>query len=187
MHRLLLCAVLLFVAGCASLLPTSKIEVQSPWQNYVVAEAAFDQIIINRTRVDDLKSWGLDLATTPNIAVLSHADLLRRFANVNALDINMLDGGLRDCLRKLQKCTAFEIEQNYIHRERIGNFWFDFLNFRRETRSTGWKFNAIIVLDDGLVVYKVWSGKPNIRELEDSRNPLGPLQGIGEATLRQRF
>ena len=99
----------------------------------------------------------------------------------------MLDGGLRDCLRKLQKCTAFEIEQNYIHRERIGNFWFDFLNFRRETRSTGWKFNAIIVLDDGLVVYKVWSGKPNIRELEDSRNPLGPLQGIGEATLRQRF
>jgi hypothetical protein len=177
----------LLIAGCAALLPTSKVDVQTSWCNYSDAQALFEKITVNRTRVEDLKVLGIDADSTPNVASLNHADLLRRFANAPAMDINMLDEGLRACLRKLQKCTAIEIEESHLQRERIGNFWLDFLNFRRETKISGWKFDAIFVLDDGLVVYKVWSGKPMIRELEESRNPLGPFQGVGETTLRQRF
>jgi hypothetical protein len=182
-----LLGVALLMAGCAALLPTSKVDVQTSWRNYSDAQALFEKITVNRTRAEDLKALGIDAETTPNVAFLNHADLLRRFANAPAMDTNMIDEGLRACLRKLQKCTAIEIEESHLQRERIGNFWLDFLNFRRETKISGWKFDAIFVLDDGLVVYKVWSGKPVIREFEESRNPLGPFQGVGETTLRQRF
>ena len=184
---LLACLALLFVmlSGCASLLPTSKVEVQTPWRSYSDAQALYEKIVVNKSTVADLKVLGLDADITPNVVSLSHADLMRRFASVPGMDTDMLDHRLRVCLRNLEKCAAMEIEQIQTHRERIGNFWMDFLNFRRKTLTTGWKFDAIIVLDDGLVIYKVWSGKPNIRELEDNRNPLGPFQGVGETTLRR--
>ncbi len=178
---------MLMLAGCASLLPISNAEVQTPWNSYADAQMMFGKIIINQTTAADLKVLGLDAERTPNVVSLSQADLMRRFANASAMDVNMLDQNLRACLHKLEKCVAMEIEQTRTRRERVGNFWLDFLNFRRKTLTTGWKFDAIVVLEDGLVVYKVWSGKPNIRELEDSHNPLGPFQGVGEATLRQRF
>ena len=41
----------------------------------------------------------------------------------------------------------------------------------------------MFVLDDGLVIYKVWSGTPNIDEYQDTNNPLGPLQGIGSGAV----
>ncbi len=182
-----LALVVVMLSGCASLLPTSKVEVQTPWRSYLDAQALYEKIVVNKSTVVDLNALGLDADITPNVVSLSHADLMRRFASVPGMDTHMLDQRLRACLRNLEKCTAMEIERVQTHRERIGNFWMDFLNFRRETLTTGWKFDAIIVLDDGLVIYKVWSGKPNIRELEDNRNPLGPFQGVGEATLRQRF
>ena len=175
------------LASCAALLPTSKVEVQTPWRDYTEAQALFGKIAVNHTRAEDLKALGIDAASVPNIAQLNHADLLRRFADGPAMDIDMIDEGLRACLRKHQKCTAIEIEESHLQRERIGNFWLDFLNFRRETKISGGKFDAFFVLDDGLVVYKVWSGKPMVRELEESRNPLGPFQGVGETTLRQRL
>jgi hypothetical protein len=175
------------LTSCTALLPTSKVEVQTSWRNYAEAQALFEKITINQTRAEDLKALGIDSANVPNITLLNHADLLRRFANAPAMDVDMIDGGLRACLRKLQKCTAIEIVESHLQNERVGNFWMDFLNFRRETKISGWKFEAIFVLDDGLVVYKVWSGKPMIRELEESRNPLGPFQGVGESTLRRRF
>ena len=176
---------MVMLAGCASMLPTSRVEVQTPWRNYSDAQALYEKIVVNKSTAAELKALGLDADSTPNVVSLSHADLMRRFASAPGMDTDMLDQRLRACLRKLDKCVAMEIEQMHTEHERIGNFWLDFLNFRRETLITGWKFNAIIVLDNGLVVYKVWGGKPNIRELESSRNPLGPFQGVGETTLRR--
>jgi hypothetical protein len=31
------------------------------------------------------------------------------------------------------------------------------------------------------VVYKQWSGQPMVRQVDRNRNPLGPLQGAGDA------
>ena len=59
----------------------------------------------------------------------------------------------------------------------------DFMNFKRDTHTTGWKFSALIVIIEDKVVYKQWSGNPNIDRNESQNNPLGPLQGAGGKTL----
>jgi len=58
-----------------------------------------------------------------------------------------------------------------------------FFNFNRKTMTTGWEFNAVWLVKNDLVVYKLISGKPQVREDETRRNPLGPLQGIDTLKL----
>lgn len=177
---------LLSLFGCSALLPSSKIEMQTPWKFYEEAQLMFEKIVVGNTRTEQLKSLGIDAVDTPNVAVLSHAELIRRFASMPAIDASMLDEKLRRCFENQQKCSGLEIEQRHSVRERVGSFWLDFLGFYRKTRLSGWKFNAVIVLNDGVVVYKVWTGTPNINEVEENKYPLGPFQSIGEAALRQR-
>ena len=63
----------------------------------------------------------------------------------------------------------------------------DLLNFKRKTLSTGWQFDALLLINEGLVVYKIWGGTPNISELKNSKNPLGPLQGVSGAVVKEIF
>ena len=46
----------------------------------------------------------------------------------------------------------------------------------RKTRETGWNFKALVVLNCGKVVYKLWSGGPGLERCETKKKPLGPLQ-----------
>ena len=57
------------------------------------------------------------------------------------------------------------------------------LNFKRKVETKGWEFNAVIVLIKDQVVYKTWSGTPEIHEYSDTTNPLGPLQTIGPSLV----
>jgi hypothetical protein len=82
------------------------------------------------------------------------------------------------------ECRGYEIDLRDIHHDHAGNFWLDFLNFRRIVRTTGWRFTATLVINRDIVVYKLWNGQPSIREVEDSRNPLGPAQGLGLSTVQ---
>ena len=63
-------------------------------------------------------------------------------------------------------------------RKRYGNFFLDFFNFERRTKVTGWEFNAVLIIKDDLVIYKLISGQPAIQEYEEANNPLGPLQAV---------
>jgi hypothetical protein len=67
--------------------------------------------------------------------------------------------------------------------KRIGNFWLDSLNFKREAVTKGWSVEALLVFVDDLLVYELVGGQPTINEYEVRRNPLGPLQGFGEYPL----
>ncbi len=176
---------LLLVSGCAALLPSARQETPTPWQSYGDAETMFAKIIPNQTRTTGLKALQIDVATTPNLALLNHADLLQRFATGSAVTAEVLDESLRACLAVRTRCSALEIVHIHSDRKRVGNFWMDIFNFHRKIDVTGWRFNVLIVLQDDLVVYKLWSGKPNIRDVEEERNPLGPLQGIGDSLLRR--
>jgi len=69
-------------------------------------------------------------------------------------------------------------------RTRYGNFLADLFNFRRKTEIVGWRFKAVVLLADDVVVYKATGGQPAIHEFEESNNPLGPLQGAGERVFR---
>lgn len=143
----------------------------------------FARIIPGATSLSDLKALGVDPDQTPNVAILGGADLLRRLVPGSAFDIGLLDPGLQQCASLQSACFAYEIDQISLERKRFGNFWSDFLNFKRQVSITGWQFNAVVVLKGDTVVYKLWSGKPHVRQLEVERSPLGPLQGVGPSLL----
>jgi hypothetical protein len=179
LQRCLFLGVPLVLAGCAGLLPNTKQESQTPWHSYADAQAMFDKVILGETTLAELKALAVDPEFTPNIAILAHADMLRRLIPAASPDIRLLDHGLQQCLSAEQPCFAYEIEQTYSDRQRVGNFWLDFLNFKRMINVSGWQFDAIFVIKNDTVIYKSWSGKPNIHQVDEEHNPLGPLQGRG--------
>jgi len=176
-------AVILAVGGCTSLLPTSETATEAPWSSFDEAMRMFNAITPSKTTTAELKAMGLDPFAQDNIRILNYSDLIRRFAVPGTNSLADLDVGLRQCIEATQDCLGYEIEQREIHQDHVGNFWLDFLNFRRVVKTTGWRFTATVVIHRGVVVYKVWSGQPAIREVEDVRNPLGPAQGIGLSNL----
>lgn len=182
-------ASLLFVtlAGCSSLLPEGDVKVEGPWHSFEEAQLAFDKIIPYSTTIDDLKEMKLDPRTQPNITILNYSDVLRRFVPNASISVDHLDGGVWECIQAKTACQGYEITQKSIKRDRTGNFFSDFLNFKREVDVTGWSFNGVLLIKDNVVIYKLVSGQPLIREQEKSRNPLGPLQDAGGAAVRSSY
>ncbi|MBS1147339.1 MAG: hypothetical protein H6R08_1515 [Proteobacteria bacterium] len=177
----------LCLAGCSSLLPSSDAVLEGQWNSFEDAQRTFDKIIPYQTTVEDLKTLGLDARTTPNITLLNYSDVLQRFIPSPSINSEELDSGVSDCLKAKMACRGYEIDQRSIKRNRYGNFWVDWLNFKRKVDVTGWHFRGMVLIKDELVVYKLVGGQPMIHELEKSDNPLGPFQGVGESTLRSQF
>ncbi len=132
------------------------------------------------TRRADLTAAGLDPFTNPNVTILTYSDVVQRFNVGSMLRPEEIDRGIQDCLKAGKSCIAYSIAQRHVERKRIGNFWLDVLNFRRETDVQGWSFNALVVMVNDVVVYTLYGGQPRIHEHEATRNPLGPLQGFAE-------
>jgi hypothetical protein len=167
------------IYGCAAALPRSESKVASPWSSFEQAKQAYDDIKPYSTTEDDLAALGFSPRKRPNIRILNHADLAERFVLLSLQSPESLPRGLRDCLSRCADCTGYEVDQRQIRDERYGNFLADFFNFKRKTETRGWEFRALLLLVDDVVVYKLWSGTPQIREYSDKTNPLGPLQSIG--------
>jgi hypothetical protein len=165
---------LLLAAGCANLLPHSHSEVRATWESFDQARAAIESLKPHQTTAAHLREQGIDPFTNPNVELLNYSDILRRFP-VPAT-VTRIDPGLRECLEAGKSCVGYSIELRKADRERVGPFLLDVLSFRRETRSTGWTFNALVLLVDGQVVYSLYGGKPVIFEYEKTVEPLGPLQ-----------
>ena len=175
----LLAAAILLITGCSKLLPTSSEETISSWNRFEQAKAAFDKIETGDSRAE-LKELGFDVASSPNVAALSYLDIV---AKVQTIPMAELDPGLQECLRSQGNCQSYVYDLRHLKSKRVGNFWSDFFNFRRKTDSTGWRFNALLVMVDDQVTYKLWSGTPKIETYKDDRNPLGPLQGAGNQAV----
>ncbi|MBI4839020.1 MAG: hypothetical protein HY806_07785 [Nitrospirae bacterium] len=171
---LLLMAVL--ISGCAALLPSSKQTTKSPWGSFDEARAAFDRIVIGKTTFDELRNFGFDPFSTPNVKILTYLDIIQRFMSNPSVKIEHLDGGLKECIDAKDKCRAYELEPKITSSKRYGNFWLDFLSFKRSVKETGWSFKALIVTVNDIVVYKLWGGSPMIDEDKVTKKPLGPLQ-----------
>lgn len=173
-----------WLSACSSLLPTSKQSNDLPWHSYAKAQEVFAGITPERSTLADLKQLGIS-PLTPNLTLLNHADVTRRLVASATVEIKLLPPRVLQCLAAHAECYAYEIEQKHLDKQRYGNFWMDFLTFNRQVQVTGWQFNALFILQNDLVVYKLWSGKPNIEQLEEERNPLGPLQGLGSSWSRR--
>ncbi|MEW5008270.1 hypothetical protein A9Q80_01570 [Cycloclasticus sp. 46_83_sub15_T18] len=185
-NRLIVGAVLLLLllSACSSPLPKTEDETKSPWDSFSEAIAAYDKIELNKTTVRDLRELGFDPYTTPNVKILSYLDVIRKFVPNNSIKHEQLPLSVRTCLAKQGRCMAYEAHPGTVKRKRVGSAFLDLLKFRRKTIETGWRFNALIVLDDGVAVYKVWSGEPIIDSEKTRKNPLGPLQGSGGSLAR---
>jgi hypothetical protein len=165
--------------GCSALLPHGERKVTSEWDSFEDAKTAFDRVVPYETREDDLEMLGFSPAGRANVRILNHADIGERFMPVILRNGDNLPEGLRSCLARTDDCYAYEVERRVTRDQRFGNFFADFMNFKRRTKIEGWEFNALILLLDRQVVYKLWSGTPDINEYHEETNPLGPLQGIG--------
>ncbi|MHB8770787.1 MAG: hypothetical protein ACYC7J_07325 [Syntrophales bacterium] len=167
----------ILVSGCASLLPTSKALVNSPWQDYNSALADYDRIIPSYTTVEDLKIIGFDPHKVPNIRILNATDTINIFMSNPSLRIEDLDPGVQRCAATKSRCTSYRIEPSLLDSKRVGNVLLDLLTFKRHTIATGWEFRGLIIIVDDVVVYKEPAGgRPSINTEEEQVKPLGPLQ-----------
>lgn len=154
-------------------------ETTSPWASFDEARAAIERIVPGRTTTEELRAAGIDPYASANVQLLSYSDVMLRFPSSSGLE--QPDAGLRQCLRAGKGCTGYAISARGAKRDRTGTFWQDALGFKRVVEVTGWSFNALVLLVDDRVVYTLYGGQPKLHELEVTRQPLGPLQNVGEA------
>lgn len=169
------------LAGCANLLPLASVEAAGPFATFEAAQQAFERIVPYKTAVGELKPLGFDPLGSQNVKIVPYPDLVGRLAPNAAVALVDLDPGIRDCILARMECQAYEFRLAHEARERKGNFFLDFLNFRRTTFVTGWRFDAVVAVRDGVVLFRTYGGEPNNDRVERRVNPLGPLQSSGES------
>lgn len=172
----------LLISGCSSMLPRVHTK-SSPFKSFDEARNAIEGLTPMKSDVAVLSRLGIDPVKQPNTVILTHSDIVRRFVPSALLQRADLDPGVMVCLEARDACRGWEITAARIAKERTGNFFADFTNFSRRTETTGWRFNALILLVNDVVVYRAWGGQPNVNELEVNTNPLGPLQDMGPAIV----
>lgn len=177
---LLMLSVSLAMAGCGSMLPSSS-NASSSFRHFEDLRAAVDSLRPGNSDERTLADLGIDPVSLPNTRILTYADLLRRFQPGTVVGHEELDPGIAACLRARNACRGWELNAAYIANQRTGNFLADFFNFRRHTVTTGWRFDALILIANGVVVYRAWGGQPSVNQVDRRNNPLGPLQDIGPA------
>lgn len=174
--------IVLPTGGCANLLPTVEEKTESRWGSYEDTKQAFDQIAPGTTTTAELKTMGFDPFENPNIKLLNYLDITQRFLPNESIGLKDLHPDVRACLEAKTACRGYEVKPQIVNSKRYGNVLLDVFNFRRQTRTTGWKFEGLIILEGERVVYKLEGGEPNILELEDKKNPLGPFQDLSVST-----
>lgn len=183
--RLALLATCCGLAACTSLLPQARTE--SPtFQTFQEARTAIESLVPMQSHAEHASALKLGPAHQPNTTILSYPDIVRRVLNGTVLTKTDLAPGLLLCVNARDACYGWEVNIAKITKARTGGFVADFTNFRRRSETTGWRFNALILLVDDTVVYRTWGGQPEVHEVDIQHNPLGPLQDIGPAAITRR-
>lgn len=172
---------MLLLTACSSLLPRGSTDVQSGFNSFEEARDAIERVRPYQTTTAQLKDLGFDVHSTANVRQIPYPEVVARLAPNPSVPLEMLDPGIRDCIESRQACRAYEFSFGHQISHREGSFWADFLNFRRRTEISGWRFQGLVVVRDGVVLFRNHGGEPQIRQTERQSNPLGPLQPAGEA------
>ena len=67
----------MMLAGCASMLPTSRQDVKNNWEDFEQAKQAYDRIVPYQTDMATVRQLGFDPAVTPNVQILNHSQVVR--------------------------------------------------------------------------------------------------------------
>jgi hypothetical protein len=168
------------LTGCSHLLPADRSDTRSSFESFEAAQQALDKVVPFRTTIDELGALGFDVHSNANVSLIPYPELVARLAPNPSVPLDALDPGIRECILSRMACETYEFRIGQESRRREGGFWADFLNFRRTTEVTGWRFEARVVVRGGVVLFRNWGGEPRIARTELQRNPLGPLQPAGE-------
>ncbi len=169
---------MLLNSGCAFLLPTSQDAAKSKWQSYDEAMTAFDRIIPGSTGTNELAELGFYPAANPNVRILTYLDVIQLFMPNRSISRADLDPAVRDFIDNKDEGQAWELLLNRAKEKRRGNAFLDITGFVKKSRETRWRFKGLFLVRDGVVVYKLASGVPNI-DIEQKRvKPLGPFQDL---------
>jgi hypothetical protein len=184
-RRLAIVAVLAaaFLSGCSTMLPRSRAEDVSHFKTYEDARVALERVTPYRDTLVEARALGFDVADNSNVREVPYPQWVGTLVNPN-VPLDHADVGIRDCLAAELACRAYLFRFSRIEEDRTGNFVVDFLNFRRVTHRHGWRFEGLMLVRDGVVLFRNHGGEPRVEFVEDRRNPLGPLQGIGESSGR---
>jgi hypothetical protein len=169
------------LAGCTSMLPTGVTATPTTFESYAQAQVAAERIVAFQTRVTELRALGFDPDEGENVTLIPYPEILARLVPYSGVPLAELDDGIRKCILAKSDCRAYLFHFARQDRKREGNFWGDFLNVQRVTNTTGWWFESLVVVSGGVVLFRNHSGQAHIVRTEKSTNPLGPLQGAGEA------
>lgn len=185
MKRLLLMSLaitsLLFATGCGSLHPSGRSTAKSPWMDFASAKSAFDRIDPGHTTMAELRTLGFDPYSNPNVRILNYLDIQNRFLPNQSVRLEDLPAPVRQSLDAKEKSVAYELDLTVLNTQRYGNLFLDVFAFNRKTHETGWNFKALVLLNHDKVLYKLWSGQPNVDRYEQKKKPLGPFQEINSA------
>ncbi len=168
--------------ACSSLLPVSHSDA-STFQSFEQARDAVVALVPMKTTRSVADGSGVDFAGHPNTKLLTHSDIVRMLVPAGILKREDLDPGIVVCLEARDACTGLEITASKIAKTRTGNFFADFINYKQRTETKGWRFNALILYVDDLVVYRSWGGQPKVDELDVATKPLGPFQDLGPSVV----
>jgi len=153
------------------------------WQSYKDAEATFEGIVPGKTTAADLRELKLDPSLNPSVTLLHRAEVMQRFIPNRLITLEDLDAGVRECIEAREKCRALEVNHVATQQKRAGNAALDIIKVYRETHTAGWRFTGLILVKDGVVVYKLTGGQPQIHEIAEKKDTLAPLQALSSRYL----
>ncbi|MES2091897.1 MAG: hypothetical protein V4532_18235 [Pseudomonadota bacterium] len=179
--RLAACAALAALGGCGNLLPRGSSETLSSFGSFEAARDALSRVVPYETTTQQLSELGFDLKDSVNVQLIPYPEVVARLAPNPSISLEQLDAGIRDCILARQACRAYIFSMGEQRRRREGGILLDFLNFHRKTAITGWRFEGLVVVRNGVVLFTNYGGEPQIERSERQSNPLGPLQPAGEA------
>lgn len=171
----------LLLAGCSSMLPRGSTDQTSKFASYAEAQSAAERIVPFETHTAQLGDFGFDPHEGSNVTLIPYPEIVARLAPYSGVPLDQLDPGIKACILARTACRAYLFHFEKQDRERQGSFLIDFFNVRRETKVTGWWFEALVVVDDGTVLFRNVAGQPHVERIDMQRNPLGPFQPAGEA------
>lgn len=180
------CLLVLGLAACGGgggVLPAQDANTATSFTSYDQVVDAYEQVQPFRTSAYDLPRIGFD-ARTGNVDVLSYVDIQKRFLPHAGMPFGLLNPAVRACIRAESHCVGYVFRPSHSGSRRIGNSVADIFGFERITRAEHWSAEIVLLVQDGLVVHKLFSGSPRTETVEDKVQPLGPLQDAGAALGR---
>jgi hypothetical protein len=180
-HWLLVFLLAAGLSACTSLLPRGTNDTPAGFGSFEEAEAAVQRIVGLKTRTGELKGLGFDPVAGSNVTLIPYPDIVARLAPHPGVPVDQLDPGIRQCIESQAACRGYLFHFERQSRRREGGFWLDFLNVRRTTNVSGWWFDTLIVVSDGVVLFRNYGGQASSDRVERQVNPLGPFQPAGES------